>query len=185
MRSVDHCSVALSAVSTDVNYAAQAKVQKARDDAMAAERIRQNTLDQEAEAVNLGSQDRFTDFEGQQDERGLKLADYFQGQEVAEPDATAAVPTSSSNITVKEEAKQRGQAKDFTNSTGAALGEPYGAVQDGGGGLKTAINGARRRSAIKDISPYTGRHSVSTQLVVNGIHPHIKYQILGHAADDM
>lgn len=64
-------------------------------------------------------------------------------------------------------------------------GEPYKEVQDGGGGLKTAINGARRRSGIKDVSPYTGRHSVSTQLVVNGIHPHIKDQILGHAADDM
>ncbi|RWN51435.1 MAG: site-specific integrase [Mesorhizobium sp.] len=64
-------------------------------------------------------------------------------------------------------------------------GEPYKEVQDGGGGLKTAINGARRRSGIKDVSPYTGRHSVSTQLVVNGIHPHIKDQILGHAADSM
>lgn len=64
-------------------------------------------------------------------------------------------------------------------------GEPYGTVQDGGGGLKSAIQGARRRSGIKDVSPYTGRHSVSTQLVINGIHPHIKDQILGHAADDM
>lgn len=64
-------------------------------------------------------------------------------------------------------------------------GEPYKEVQEGGGGLKTAINGARRRSGIKDISPYTGRHSVSTQLVVNGVHSHIKDQILGHAADSM
>ncbi|RWX19929.1 integrase, partial [Rhizobium leguminosarum] len=55
----------------------------------------------------------------------------------------------------------------------------------GGGGLKTAINGARRRSGIKDIAPYTGRHSCSTGLVVAGVHPHIKDQILGHAADDM
>jgi integrase/recombinase XerD len=29
------------------------------------------------------------------------------------------------------------------------------------------------------------RHTVSTQLVVNGVHPHIKDQILGHAVDDM
>lgn len=64
-------------------------------------------------------------------------------------------------------------------------GEPYGIVQDGGGGLKTAIKGARKRSGIKDISPYTARHTVSTQLVVAGVHPHIKDQILGHAADDM
>ncbi|WP_353194591.1 tyrosine-type recombinase/integrase [Pusillimonas noertemannii] len=64
-------------------------------------------------------------------------------------------------------------------------GEPYGIVQDGGGGLKTAIKGARKRSGITDISPYTARHTVSTGLVVAGVHPHIKDQILGHAADDM
>lgn len=64
-------------------------------------------------------------------------------------------------------------------------GDPYGIVQDGGGGLKTAIKGARRRSGIRDISPYTARHTVSTGLVVAGVHPHIKDQILGHAADDM
>ncbi len=64
-------------------------------------------------------------------------------------------------------------------------GQPYGIVQEGGGGLKTAINGARRRTNIKNVSPYTGRHTVSTQLVVNGVHPHIKDQILGHAADSM
>lgn len=74
-------------------------------------------------------------------------------------------------------------------------GGPYGAViteeeGKGGGGLKSAINGARRRlkragTPIHDVSPYTGRHSVSTQLVVNGVHPHVKDQILGHAADDM
>lgn len=87
-------------------------------------------------------------------------------------------------------------------------GEPYEEIAAdekgrGGGGLKTAINGARLRlareaypnlpsnevtlkmSPILDVSPYTGRHTVSTQLVINGIHPHIKDQILGHAADDM
>lgn len=69
-------------------------------------------------------------------------------------------------------------------------GEPYTDIitdeeGKGGGGLKSAINGARRRTGIKDISPYTGRHSVSTGLVVAGVHPHIKDQILGHAADDM
>lgn len=67
-------------------------------------------------------------------------------------------------------------------------GEPYPFVRediDGGGQLKTAINGARRRSGIADISPYTARHTVSTQLVINGVHHHIKDQILGHAADDM
>ena len=69
-------------------------------------------------------------------------------------------------------------------------GEPYEAIASdedgkGGGGLKSAINGARRRSDISDIAPYSGRHSCSTALVVAGVHPHIKDQILGHAADSM
>jgi integrase/recombinase XerD len=62
---------------------------------------------------------------------------------------------------------------------------PYGLKKDGGGQLKSAIIGARRRSGIKDISPYTARHTVSTQLVINNVHPHIKDQILGHAVTDM
>ena len=64
-------------------------------------------------------------------------------------------------------------------------GNPYTEVLDGGGGLKSAIQGARRRTGIMDVSPYTGRHTVSTGLVIAGVHPHIKDQILGHAVDDM
>jgi integrase len=64
-------------------------------------------------------------------------------------------------------------------------GLPYELKEEEGGQLKTAINGARRRSGIVEISPYTARHTVSTQLVINNIHPHIKDQILGHAVDDM
>lgn len=64
-------------------------------------------------------------------------------------------------------------------------GKPYIPIEEGGGGLKGVINGARRRSGIKDISPYTSRHTVSTGLVVAGVHPHIKDQILGHAVTDM
>lgn len=63
--------------------------------------------------------------------------------------------------------------------------EPYPLTEDYGGQLSTAITGARKRTGIKDISPYTARHSFSTQLVINGVHPYIKDQILGHAADDM
>jgi len=61
----------------------------------------------------------------------------------------------------------------------------YTPKSEGGGQLKTAILGARRRSGLVGISAYTARHSVSTQLVVNGVHPYIKDQILGHARDDM
>ncbi len=64
-------------------------------------------------------------------------------------------------------------------------GEPYRILENAGGQLNSAIAGARRRSGITEISPYTARHTVSTQLVVNGVHPYVKDQILGHAVDDM
>lgn len=80
---------------------------------------------------------------------------------------------------------------DLVDRGGALMrtprGVPYsqGDEDDGAGGLKSAIRGARRRSGIVDISPYTARHTVSTQLVIAGVHSHIKDQILGHAVDDM
>lgn len=114
--------VALTAGSTVANYTANQRVQSARNDALAAERIRQNALDQEASALNAAAQDRYKDFEGQQGEKAASLADYFTSQQVAEPEAAAALPTSSSNIVTREETKQRGKARDFTDKTGIALG---------------------------------------------------------------
>lgn len=114
--------LALTAGSTVANYAANQQVQAARNDALAAERIRQNTLDQEAAAINAQSQDRYQNFEGQQEQKAQQLGDYFAGQEVAEPTTAEALPTSTSNITVQEENKQRGQAREFTDAQGRALG---------------------------------------------------------------
>lgn len=62
---------------------------------------------------------------------------------------------------------------------------PYPIREDGGGQIKSAIAGARKRTGIGGISPYTARHTVSTQLVMAGVHPHIKDQILGHAVTEM
>jgi integrase/recombinase XerD len=67
----------------------------------------------------------------------------------------------------------------------SSLGKPYPADDGESGQMKTAILGARRRSGVQGIAPYTARHTVSTQLVVNRVHPHIKDQILGHAVSDM
>jgi hypothetical protein len=115
--------VALTGLSTGLNYAAQAKAQNARDDAMAAERIRQSGLDKEADALNVQSQERYEGFEGKQDERSSSLADFFTSQQVPEPGAAEALPASSSNIAVRNEQKERGKAKEFTDRTGTALGE--------------------------------------------------------------
>lgn len=114
--------LALTAGSTVANTVAQNRVASARNDALAAERIRQGGLDREAEALNAQSQDRYQNFEGQQEQKAAKLSDYFKSQDVPEPSAEAALPVSASNLTVQEENKQRGKAQDFTNRTGEALG---------------------------------------------------------------
>lgn len=115
--------VALTGLSTGLNSMAASKVQRARDDAMAAERIRQRGLDQEASAINTQSQDRYQDFQGQQDQKAQALADYYTKQQAPAPaDAATDLPASNSNITVQEEAKQRAKAKDFTDKAGTALG---------------------------------------------------------------
>ncbi|WP_245423662.1 tyrosine-type recombinase/integrase [Rhizobium subbaraonis] len=69
-------------------------------------------------------------------------------------------------------------------------GVPYPPTDEFGGQMSSAIEGARARLkkrgiVIDDISAYTARHTVSTQLVINDVHPYKKDQILGHAADDM
>lgn len=106
----------------------QNQVKKAREDALGAERIRQRGLDQENEALNQVSRERYEGFEGQQEERGSKLADYFTENEAAAAEANESavqqmLPTSGSDITVRETAKQSGLAKAFTDQQGQALGQ--------------------------------------------------------------
>lgn len=64
-------------------------------------------------------------------------------------------------------------------------GLPYEPRDDAGGQMKSAIDGARKRSGIRDIAPYTARHTFSTELVIQGVHPHVKDEILGHAVTTM
>ena len=120
--------VALSIGSTVANTIAANKVDKARANAMAAERARQGKLDQEAEALNLASRNRYDNFEGQQDASATKLGDYFTENEAAvaqnnQSAVDAMLPTSGSQITVQEANKQSGLAKAFTDQQGNALGQ--------------------------------------------------------------
>lgn len=112
---------ALTIGSTVAEYSAQEKVRAAREDALAAERIRQKSLDAEAATVTDTSRDRYNDFQGQQDAKAADLGQYFADQTVGEPTAGEVLPTSTSNITVQEEAKQRAKAKNFTDKSGMAL----------------------------------------------------------------
>jgi len=120
---------ALLAGSTVANQVAANRVQKARDNAMAAERTRQNAFDQQAQALNTRSQDRYQDFSGQQDDKASELGQYFTDQQIEQGNANQqavaeqTIPQSGSNVVVAEEAKQRGEARNYANQQGEALGE--------------------------------------------------------------
>lgn len=121
-------SIALTAGSTLANSIAQGKIAKARSNVMAAERTRQNAFDQEAQALNTQSQDRYKDFSGQQDEKASELGQYFTDQKIENANDNQAatqelnVPQSGSNVVVQEEQKQRGKADAYGAQQGAALG---------------------------------------------------------------
>lgn len=115
--------IAASAGGVAMNAAAQSRVNAARNDAMKAERIRQHGLDSEADAINRGTQNKYKKFDRSQEKKSGQLQDYYRGQDVPEPSKESALPTTSSDITIAEEAKQRGQATALTDRTANALGE--------------------------------------------------------------
>ena len=112
--------MALTAGSTVANSMAANKAAKARSSVMAAERVRQGMLDKEADALNLTSRERYTDFPEKQEERAGQLADLYNA-----PEATPAgelLPATTSNVTVQETEKQKAKAKEYTTKQGKALG---------------------------------------------------------------
>ena len=115
-------SIALTLGGAGANYMSQQQVDSARSGAMAAERIRQQGLDQQAAALNTTSQDRFNDFGGQQETRAKSLTDMFTEAPAQLPPTAAPMPASSSNLVVQAEDKARGEARDRTNQIGGALG---------------------------------------------------------------
>lgn len=114
-------SATLAVGSTVANQMAASEVEQARNDALAAERLRQGKLDQEADAINLQSQDRYRDFEGQQEERTQQLGDFLKSQTAEEPARGIAMPESQSAITVQEEGRQRDVARAFTDQSAENL----------------------------------------------------------------
>lgn len=136
--------IALTAGSTLANSIAQSRVAKARSNVLAAERTRQQGFDQEANALNTQSQNRYQDFNGQQDNKAAELGQYFAGQKIENANANQAatqelnVPATSSNIVTQEEQKQRGKADAFGNQQGEALGNlrAFGDVLGGIGRLQ-------------------------------------------------
>ncbi len=52
-----------------------------------------------------------------------QLGDYLGGQQALDTTPAEALPSSTSNITVREEERQRNNAQQFTNQQGQALGQ--------------------------------------------------------------
>jgi hypothetical protein len=119
--------VAATAGSMVMNQVAQGKVTKARNGAMEAERIRQKGFDQETDALNLASRERYSDFGEGMEAKATSLGDYFKDQNQAIPQEegapTETMPSGSSNIVVQEQKKQNAKAKNFADQQGEALGD--------------------------------------------------------------
>lgn len=119
--------LALTAGSAVVNTIAAGDDTRARDAVLAAERIRQNTFDQETAALNTQSQDRFVGFEPQMAEKATSLGDYLASRVGPSTDPNASVPSvlpsSSSGVVNTERDKQTGEAQAFVDQqTGALAG---------------------------------------------------------------
>lgn len=114
--------IALTVASVGANSFAQSQITKARDSAMEAERIRQRGLDQEADALNLKSQDRYKDWGAKQEETGQNLADYFNSNQVPAEQRPQDIPAPTNNVVVAEQQKQTAKAKAFGQQQGQALG---------------------------------------------------------------
>lgn len=144
--------LALTAGSTVANTMANNQAAKARNSALTAERIRQGGLDREAEALNLQSQGLYENAGEKQDAKRQELGEYLTAQQTPEPAASEALPTAaSSNITVQEENKQRGKARESTNQNAANLANlrSFGEYLAGAGRLQ-----ARDASQIGQIGGF-------------------------------
>jgi hypothetical protein len=117
--------IALSGASMAAKSVGDSQIQRARSDAMTAERVRQQGLQQEATALNEGSRARYDNFSGQQGEKSKQIGDYFSQQTAPLPSAGAPMtdaPASSSNITVQEQARQGEKASAYSGQQAAARG---------------------------------------------------------------
>jgi hypothetical protein len=82
-------------------------------------------MDKEAQALNLGAQDRYADAGAQTDEKAKTLADFFTAAPAdageANTAAASVMPTATNDIVTQEIAKKSGEAKAFTDQQGQAL----------------------------------------------------------------
>lgn len=123
-------SAALLAGGTAANYYGQTQAANARDDVLAAERIRQRGYDKEADALNKKSQGLYENFGAKQGQTGSDLSAMFRDASAPAQSAPAGrtaapqevMPASTSNIVNREQSKQQSLADAFVGQQADALG---------------------------------------------------------------
>lgn len=103
------------------NSVAAGQVARARNEAIAVERQIQKRFDNEAFGINDTAQERYSGFGEGMEAKKQELGDYLAQQTMTDPGADAALPSSSSNIAVREEQKQRGRARQRADENAANL----------------------------------------------------------------
>lgn len=117
-------SIALTVGSTIANSAAASRSANARTDVLNAERTRQNALDQEAQALNDRSRNRYKDVEGQREQKAQTLSDYLAPPpEVGAANQAAEMPAPTNSIVTREMNRKSDQASDFVGQQGQALAQ--------------------------------------------------------------
>jgi hypothetical protein len=114
---------ALAVGSAVANTVATNQQTSARNDVLAAERIRQNNYNAETTALNNQSRDRFVDFVPQQQQRAAQLGDILATRVTPDPNTTTGtvLPSSTSDVVNQEQAKQEAKGQAYVDQQGTAL----------------------------------------------------------------
>lgn len=108
-----------SGLGIGANMIGNRRAQDAQAAAMAAERMRDNSAQERAFDINAKSRDRYENFDQKQAKTEQGLADLFTA-DAAGPPLAGALPPTSSNITVANEAEETATAKKATDQQGKA-----------------------------------------------------------------
>lgn len=117
--------IALAVGSAGANYIGHKQAEDAREDALAAQRIRNRNLDKQSFAINDQSRERFENVDTQQAERSDSLADIFRSASAAAPaETTAPVMPNSGNVVLQNRAREASdEAREFTDQRAEALAD--------------------------------------------------------------
>jgi hypothetical protein len=118
-------SAALAVGSTVANTVAANQQAQARNDVLAAERIRQGGFNQEAAALNTQSQDSFVDFVPQMEAQRGQLGDVLASRVAPDPNTSTGtiMPSSSSSVVNQERDKQLTQAQGYVDQQAGAMAD--------------------------------------------------------------